>query len=684
MFCTNCGTQLQDQAKFCYNCGQVMQPTQSQNPPGGHAAPHQLPGGTTLRGRYRVDKVLGQGGFGITYLGFDNLMETQVAIKEFYPGGTVYRDCTQTMLVRCVSQQQEGQFQASKARFLREAKALVKFKHIPEVVDILDFIEENNTAYIIMEYVQGMSLANYVAARGGRLTAEETFSILSPVMQALAAVHKGGIVHRDIAPDNIMLHPMGGAKLLDFGAVRALENIDADTPLAKSTEAILKHGFAPIEQYNSRGSLGPWTDEYAMCATVYYCLTGKVPAEASMRISEGAELGWNTIPGLLPQQAAALEKGMALRAKDRFPDMDQLLFALFSRKTEPVASGPVSGTTPGPGVSGIQDTSRSTNQSASVAKKTEKSTSVWGVLFLVVFFGAIFGIAMLLLVFGGGNKSQSVKDPGGTIAVVTQEPEKITSATEATEAEVRITLNQAYGVASEGYFLVEEKLDDDVVSWVKDTSSGEREAMWDRIRGFEVVEKFSGFSDPSWQTIVEDPDISLWFYNDAEEWYLTFLINADGKMMVYEKEDGRQTYRAFTGCQTIYEAVKGWMPRSDSLPLASFAPEYSHYFELAVQEVNGSGEPVSKSYYYQYDWQKNQIMNTLNGLEALYGIQDEEPETGHRIVLWAVENNSQDPRYNYLRVYETGYAYARIGERHYQFYNAGDIYWALKALVPSY
>ena len=298
-------------------------------PEKGQNASHQLPVGTVLRGRYMIGKALGQGGFGITYLAWDKLMQTAVAVKEFYPGGTVFRKSATSLAVECGTEEIIPHYEYSKERFLREAGALVKFKDIPEIVDILDFAEENNTAYIVMEYVRGMDLAKYVAMKGGKLSPEETFRILRPVMEALAKVHKGGIVHRDISPDNIILDPLGGAKLLDFGAVRAVEDPDVDKGLNKSTEAILKQGFAPIEQYNTRGNLGPWTDEYAVCATVWYCLTGTVPAEASIRVSEGIDPDWAGIPGLPAHQQKALEMGMACRAKDRYRSLDELLEALF-------------------------------------------------------------------------------------------------------------------------------------------------------------------------------------------------------------------------------------------------------------------------------------------------------------------------------------------------------------------
>ena len=296
---------------------------------------HQLPVGTVLRDRYQIGRVLGQGGFGITYLGWDLLFRRAVAVKEFFPNGTVFRRSELSTSVECGTREMIPHYEYSKERFLREARALVAFKEVPEVVDILDFIEDNNTAYIVMEYVKGVDLARYIQVKGGKLDVAETFRILRPVMEALAKVHKGGIVHRDISPDNIILDPMGGAKLLDFGAVRAVEDPDVDKGLNKSTEAIVKQGFAPIEQYNTRGNLGPWTDEYAMCATVWYCLTGKLPEEASIRMSEGIDPDWSTIPGLPAHQRRALQKGISCRAKDRYESMDALLAELFPPSKEP-------------------------------------------------------------------------------------------------------------------------------------------------------------------------------------------------------------------------------------------------------------------------------------------------------------------------------------------------------------
>ena len=325
------------EGKRCQSCFREYKGNVCPHCGGAQNEEHQLQTGTMIRDRYKIGKVLGQGGFGITYMAWDILMEKCVAVKEFYPGGTVIRKCTQSNTVECTSKAKVPHYERSRERFLREAQALVKFQDIPEVVTILDFVKENNTAYIVMEYVRGVHLGKYIRMRGGRLSVEETFRILRPVMEALAKVHKGGIVHRDISPDNIMLGPMG-AKLLDFGAVRTVEDPGVEKELNKSTEAILKHGFAPIEQYNTRGSLGPWTDEYAMCATIWYCLTGKVLEEASVRLCDGIDPDWSTIEGLTKGQQEALHKGLSCRAKDRFENIDALLKTLFPEEVPSAVS----------------------------------------------------------------------------------------------------------------------------------------------------------------------------------------------------------------------------------------------------------------------------------------------------------------------------------------------------------
>ena len=302
--CLGC-MKLKENSPICEHCGY------NENVPN---YPNQLPVGTILRGSYTVGKVLGQGGFGITYIGWDHSLESVVAIKEFYPSGVVSRD---GQTVCCNGKEAEVPFSRNRERFLKEAKILAKLQNVPGVVRVQNLFSENNTVYIVMEYVKGIDLRQYIRMQNRALTAKEILPLLRPVLYALHKVHGAGLIHRDIAPDNIMILPDGTAKLLDFGAAREVADAGVDKELPQSTEAILKHGFAPIEQYRRRGSLGPWTDVYALCATIHYCMTGKLPKPALDRI-DNKELNWSSVPGLTAEQIAALNRGMEPLPADRY------------------------------------------------------------------------------------------------------------------------------------------------------------------------------------------------------------------------------------------------------------------------------------------------------------------------------------------------------------------------------
>lgn len=319
--CYGC-MKMKSQSPVCEHCGYDEQ-MQNES--------HQLQAGMVLKEQYLIGKVLGQGGFGITYLGWDLYLDTLVAIKEYFPNGSVMRSISVSMEVTSLTGDVGICFRNNKERFMREAKMLARFSKINEIVQIRNFFLANNTAYIVMEYVEGITLKDYVKNKGGKLTLEETWSIMKPVMEALCKVHKAGLVHRDISPDNIMMIADGKAKLLDFGAVRDVREAAVDKQLTKSTEAILKQGYAPIEQYQSRGSLGSWSDVYALCATIYYCLTGEVPQDAPERLLGEEEIYFQgKIPKLTQIQREALKQGLALRPQDRIVSVEELCDKMFS------------------------------------------------------------------------------------------------------------------------------------------------------------------------------------------------------------------------------------------------------------------------------------------------------------------------------------------------------------------
>lgn len=308
----------------------------------GYAPPsHQLLPGSILNGKYLVGRSLGEGGFGITYIGFDLNLDLRVAIKEYYPNGFVTRQASASMSVTPLTGTQGEQYSKGLDRFVQEAKSLARFHDLSGIVSVKDFFRENGTAYIVMEYIEGETLKQYLAQKGGKLPMNETLSILRPVMESLALVHSAGVIHRDISPDNIMLTKRG-AKLIDFGAARTY--VDEEN---RSRTVTLKSGYAPYEQYQTHGEQGPWTDVYALCATLYRCVTGQIPPESIERLDEDTLTPPSVLSAALtPHQETVLLKGLSVRVRDRYQDIPQVFSALQGEpQPEP---GPQPSPTPGP------------------------------------------------------------------------------------------------------------------------------------------------------------------------------------------------------------------------------------------------------------------------------------------------------------------------------------------------
>ena len=281
--------------------------------------PFALRAGAILNGRYIVGRVIGQGGFGITYLAQDYRTKGLVAIKEYLPTEFAGRT-TGTYAVQVYSGDRRENFEYGKEQFLAEAKTLAEFIGNDHIVRIYSYFEEYDTAYFAMEYIDGESLDKYMRRFGGRLTVEQANELLIPVMEALDWVHSKGIVHRDIAPDNIIVTKDGRAKLIDFGAARY-----STGEKSKSLDVILKHGFAPKEQYIRRGRQGPFTDVYAMAATYYYAITGKIPPESIERIDEDELIPPTTLGVKISEKAEnALLKGLEVSASERYQRMGEL------------------------------------------------------------------------------------------------------------------------------------------------------------------------------------------------------------------------------------------------------------------------------------------------------------------------------------------------------------------------
>lgn len=243
-------------------------------------SPLHLKPGTILSGKYLIGRVLGHGGFGITYLAFDINLGTKLAVKEYFPQGMATRSPGDN-LISVYSGGTKTQFEFGLEKFLDEARTLARFDEVPEVVTIKDYFRVNGTAYIVMSYIEGITLKEYLAQKGGTLSLDAVLTFILPILKALEQVHKVGILHRDVSPDNIFITKNFNVKLLDFGAARF-----AMGEQSKSLSVILKPGYAPEEQYRTKGKQGPWTDVYAVAATMYRALTGETPPEALDRLAE--------------------------------------------------------------------------------------------------------------------------------------------------------------------------------------------------------------------------------------------------------------------------------------------------------------------------------------------------------------------------------------------------------------
>ena len=316
-FCMGCMTEREGEGP-CPHCGFDEQAS----PP----APHQLPLRTILNGKYLIGRVLGEGGFGITYLGWDLNLDLKLAVKEYYPAGFVTREITGTNSITPFTGDSLEFFTRGRDKFINEAKTLAKFYTLPGIVSVKDFFLENGTAYIVMEYLDGITLKRHLAEQGGKLPAAEVFTLMGPLVKSLTEVHRAGLIHRDISPDNIMLTKDGSVKLLDFGAAREISASGE-----KSNTVNIKTGYAPEEQYRTHGVQGPWTDIYALSATIYKCITGITPDESLERLREDRLQPPSSLAiPISPAQEAALMKGLAVLQKNRFQNLEEFSAALSS------------------------------------------------------------------------------------------------------------------------------------------------------------------------------------------------------------------------------------------------------------------------------------------------------------------------------------------------------------------
>lgn len=417
--CPGCNREVGNEIKFCPYCGCNINGKRM-------VALHQLQPGTVLNNKYQIVKVIGEGNFGITYLAEDTTLQIKVAVKEFYPKGYVTRESGNSPEVSIYEGSKSAHIAKWRDNFINEARSLAKLSGLPGIVEVRDYFEENGTAYIVMEFLEGDDLEAFIEKHGytgpndaqlglgKRISVEQTKVIMEPILKALAKVHEAGMVHRDISPDNVKFNAKGDLKIFDFGAAREM-----DLYGTSEKTVMLKLGYAPEEQHRKTGNQGPWTDVYALCATFYKCITGIVPIDSMERIYQDtlkkpSELGIQ----ISPYDEIALMMGLAIYADKRFNDMNALYKAFYQTGaiSQPV-SQPVPQPVPQPTP---QVTSQPRVKKESKPEKKQSSASepkskkgmiiAIGAIAVVALLAAVIVLVINLDLFSGKDDSVAKKD----------------------------------------------------------------------------------------------------------------------------------------------------------------------------------------------------------------------------------------------------------------------------------
>ncbi|MCM1287435.1 MAG: serine/threonine protein kinase [Clostridium sp.] len=314
--CPNCMQALQNGEDVCPYCGFDIS--------GYEERANCLKPFTVLENKYMLGRVLGVGGFGITYIGWDLNLQTYIAIKEYFPESLAGRDVAENQTV-VPNETSREVYDKGLKRYVEEAQNISKFYQLQGIVSVKDFFYANGTAYIVMEYINGVNLKDYLKNYGGRLDEATVLALMKPVFESLYQIHNSGLVHRDISPDNIMVDKDGKIKLIDFGSARG-QSAETD----KTYTVILKHGYAPSEQYYAKGNQGPWTDIYSLCATMYKMLTGVIPPNSVERMEQDMYQSPTQMGVQVSQRTEyVLSKGLAVKVSDRYQNIGQLLTDLY-------------------------------------------------------------------------------------------------------------------------------------------------------------------------------------------------------------------------------------------------------------------------------------------------------------------------------------------------------------------
>lgn len=292
--------------------------------------------GTILNNQYYIKGILGEGGFGITYLGYDKFLKINVAIKEYFPAQFASRNTlTGNNAISIIEGSRADLFQKGIESYEYEANRLTQFNNLEGIVSVYNFFFENNTAYMVMEYINGISIKKYLLQNHGRIPWQSVLEMMKPVIKSLQIIHEAGIIHRDISPDNIMIDENNKVTIIDFGSARYFED-------EKSKTIMLKRGYAPPEQYVKNGLQGPWTDVYSLMATIYFMLTSNRLPESLSLIGGSAKIEpiSKFVPNIPKQVENVILKGLEVDVDNRLQTAEEVWKCLYDGKklTSPQAT----------------------------------------------------------------------------------------------------------------------------------------------------------------------------------------------------------------------------------------------------------------------------------------------------------------------------------------------------------
>ncbi len=322
--CPGCMGRWEDTENPCPRCGFSWERVSGEG--------RELPPFTILAGRYLLGRKVGAGGFGITYIAMDLEREETVAVKEFFPVGLAERKGDN---VEALPGEEGKDFRSALRSFQKEAELLSRFSEVEGIVRYRDTVQENQTAYLVMDYVEGINLKQQMRQMEKPFSQAEALRLMVPILLAVDTMHRGGVLHRDISPENLIRKPDGTLTLIDFGAAREYA-VDEEENLT----VILKRGYAPDEQYHYGSRQGPWTDLYACCAVLYQMVSGIRPQDASDRRKKDELLPLDAVEGVEVTEAfaRAIEKGMTIYATERYSSIELLLADLAPERMPQVSA----------------------------------------------------------------------------------------------------------------------------------------------------------------------------------------------------------------------------------------------------------------------------------------------------------------------------------------------------------